>query len=200
LPALTSRRPRNSGELNQPEGQKGYIMTNTEALSRAEAETLFADLRAKRDTDGWGDAFRYEMFAKRIVAAEYGRPDAVEWARQWLADIELERREQEEAHAALVQSRHDTAMHHKADLERGHCGNPYYQAYLDTLEHPSTEAANHVYMSWIQERWSAFHRKYPELKTSHDQTRIRPLFLTELRDYAETHLAERLRKALPQPL
>lgn len=173
---------------------------NTDAISRDDAETLFADLRAKRDTDGWGDAFRYEMFAKRIVAAEYGRPDAVEWAREWLADIECERRQQAEAHVALVRSRQETAMYHKANLAQGKSSNPYFQAYLDTLEDPSTEAANHIYMSWIQVRWTEFYRKHPSLKSARDEALSRAMFLTELREYVEAHLAPRLRNALPQPL
>ncbi|MBS4020029.1 MAG: hypothetical protein KGZ68_17540 [Dechloromonas sp.] len=65
------------------------VQQEVEGLPRAIAEALYEDLkvRSKPGGDMAEDAFRFEMFARRIVAAEYGRPDAVDWAKSWYEQL-----------------------------------------------------------------------------------------------------------------
>lgn len=117
-----------------------------EGLDRGILDKLFGVLKSWADDM---DAFRYEMFARRLIAAEYGRPDAVVWATDWYESIT-----QEEAEAAatrqkaLAEIAAQSAREQAAFLE-GRCGNPHYQAYLDTVENPATISHHAEYLIWM---------------------------------------------------
>jgi hypothetical protein len=123
------------------------------ALPQDVLATLFAVLKSW--ADGM-DAFRYEMFARRLVAAEHGRPDAVAWAQSWFDEIVAEERqiaEEREREAAFTAARDAAA---KAEFKAGRCGNPNYQAFLDTVEHPEQLENNAPYFAWISPLLSRF--------------------------------------------
>ncbi len=89
------------------------------------------------------DAFRYQMFARRLSGAEAGVPDAVQWAWQWFRDLfEADLREEairlqaEQEGLSSAQRRREQA---RADIRRGYAGNPRFQAYLNTLQDPEAE-------------------------------------------------------------
>lgn len=125
------------------------------SVSKAVIDKLFAVLK------GWADdmdAFRYEMFAKRLLAAERGRPDAVEWALSWHQDLEEEERQLAAEKLAQAQQMAEQSAFLKAEFQAGRCSNPHYQAFLDTIEHPEL-IKNHVeYFSWINKISSKFER------------------------------------------
>ena len=104
------------------------------SLPQEVLQKLFAVLK-KWSEEGM-DAFRYEMFARRLVAAEYGRPDAVEWAQAWYNDLLAEERQEAEARQRAIKDREDREATTRAEFARGRCSNPNYQAFLDTVEHP----------------------------------------------------------------
>jgi len=121
-------------------------MTTTTELSPDVLVKLFAVLKSW--ADGM-DAFRYEMFSRRLVAAEYGRPDAVEWARSWYNDVMAEERqiaENQKREAGITAARKAASQ---AEFKAGRCGNPNYQAFLDTVEHPEQIENNAPYFVWI---------------------------------------------------
>lgn len=107
-----------------------------ETLPRAVAEVLYADLRRNHEDF---DAFRYEMFAKRIVAAEHGRSDAVEWAMKWFGDLLAQQRSLGADALVALEVREAQRLSTRKDLAAGKCGNPIFQAYLDTVEDPVAE-------------------------------------------------------------
>ncbi len=117
------------------------------SVSQAVIDKLFAVLKSWADDM---DAFRYEMFAKRLVAAERGRPDAVEWARSWHQDLEEEERQLAAEKLSQAQQMAEQRAFLKAEFQAGRCANPHYQAFLDTVEHPEL-INNHVeYFAWIR--------------------------------------------------
>lgn len=143
------------------------------------------------------DAFRYEMFAKRLRAAEYGRPDAVEWARQWHADLVLEEQLQAEAKAQERAWLAGNAAKARAEFLAGRCGNPHYQAYLDTVEDPSRVMNNAGYFAWFSETIGKFNGLPDVKKLPPEERQVRwRQFLEAERD---ANLAPRL-NGKPNPL
>lgn len=149
---------------------------------------------------GWAEdmeAFRYEMFARRLVAAEFGRPDAVQWALDWHADVVAEERQAEEERQRASEAEARRRKFAKAELYAGRCGNPQYQAFLDTVEHPET-VTNHVaYMAWISELLTAFEgiRGIKDLPAD-EQRAIWQRMIQEKRDAnLAPRLAERCKEA-----
>lgn len=118
-----------------------------EGVSQDVSSKLFAVLK-NWSGDGM-DAFRYECFARRLVAAERGRPDAVEWAMNWYNDVVAEDRQAEEVRQRAVTEREARNAAARAELRAGRCGNPNYQAFLDTLEHPELIENNAPYCAWM---------------------------------------------------
>lgn len=165
-----------------------------EALPQEVLAKLFAILK------GWADgmeAFRYEMFARRLVAAEHGRPDAVEWAQSWYNDVMEEERQQQEARQREIERQADLDANARAEFRAGRCGNPHYQAYLDTIEHPELIANHAPYMAWIDMLIGKFERM-PGIKDlpKPEQTAIWRRMLLAERD---AHLASRL-NGRPTPI
>lgn len=112
-------------------------------------------------------SFRYNMFAQRLQAAEYGRPDAVEWALQWFADLvasQLARDHQDalalEQAICAEQQRAETL---RADIRARRSSNPRFEAFLSTLEDPEGELlppsggfAGWKYMTWLSATLAKF--------------------------------------------
>ena len=117
-------------------------------------QKLFAVLK-KWSEEGM-DAFRYEMFARRLVAAEYGRTDAVEWALAWYNDLLAEERQEAEARQRELLDNQEREAQVRADFEQGRCSNPNYQVFLDTVEHPELLTSHAPYMAWIARLRNAF--------------------------------------------
>ena len=156
-------------------------------ISKEALEDLFADL--KKNPPMWGGSFRYEMFARRLVAAEYGRPDAVEWALEWHADLMTERKRLEEVAQKKASNQQTQRDYHHAELLKGRAGNPLYQSFLDTVEDPSKWQNNVDYFVFHSKRLSEFNALNVRLQDSDN----RQSFAQFVRDYADCHLANRLK-------
>lgn len=120
-----------------------------EGISQDVSSKLFAVL--KNWSGDYMDAFRYECFARRLIAAEHGRPDAVEWAMNWYNDVVAEERQAEGDRQRATKENEERKAAARAELRAGRCGNPNYQAFLDTLEHPEQIENNAPYFAWISE-------------------------------------------------
>ena len=118
----------------------------SQGLDRSILDKLFVVLKSWADEM---DAFRYEMFAKRLIAAEYGRPDAVAWATDWHTSILEEEREAETAKQEAIAQKAADDRKVRENFLAGRCGNPHYQAYLDTVENPATLTHHAEYFHWI---------------------------------------------------
>lgn len=166
--------------------------SDTNGISQEVSDVLFSELRSWSSSNMDGDdAFRYEMFARRIQAAEYGRPDAVEWANNWYADILREQDAAKQAKlvaTARLQAERDEG---RARLAAGLAGNPLYQAYLDTLESSCTDSDEAVAMLNIG--YFSFHG---QRTAEYERTDKRVSFAQYVRDYADQHLSERAKARL----
>jgi hypothetical protein len=79
-------------------------LTTNEGIGQEVLTRLFAVLKSWA---GDMDPFRYQMFAGRLIAAEYGRPDAVLWAQSWYNNLTAEDARQDKERKALREL-HDT--------------------------------------------------------------------------------------------
>lgn len=165
-----------------------------EGISRGVAERLNRELKS------WADgmvAFRYESFARRIIAAEYGRSDAVEWANGWY--MELITAEEAARERVLVAAADEAARTERAraKLHAGRCSNPNYQAFLDTVEDCSTIETNAPYFAWISPLIGEFERRFPQrtFTCAADRTNRWSEFLTQARN---EQLSERVRREQAQ--
>lgn len=145
------------------------------------------------------DAFRYEMFSRRLMAAAQGSPSAVEWAWNWYRDLFAADYAKAIKHKAIVDANHALRLRSRAEIARGHCGNRNFQAFLDTLENPEEELYGPdgrfngwKYLVWIGPLIGAFERRR-DLPDSEEERR--DLFRSELIAFAAQHAAPRLRKA-----
>lgn len=141
------------------------------------------------------DAFRYECFSRRLMAAEQGFQSAVGWARNWhkellAADCALTLERQK-----MIDVREEIRRQNRADIARGYSGNPHFQAFLDTLEDPEAELFEPdgrfngwKYLVWIGPLIGAFERR-KDLPDSAEERRA--LFRRELKSYAVIHAASR---------
>ncbi|TRZ68233.1 MAG: hypothetical protein D4S02_04040 [Rhodocyclaceae bacterium] len=161
------------------------------ALPQDVLAKLFAVLKSW--ADGM-DAFRYDMFARRMVAAEYGRPDAVKWAQDWYDDLLAEERQAAEHKRHAVEANQARNAAAKAEFHAGRCGNPNYQAFLDTVEHPERIENNVEFFVWIA-KVQAKLVQTPRLKElpKGEQTRLWRELLQAERD---ANLAPRLKSSL----
>lgn len=126
-------------------------------ISNITMETLIGDMKKMGEDLG---AFRYYMFSKRLVAATYGRQDAVIWANDWYCDL------YDEAKVAMT---NEFTRRRKLRLERlisrnqflaGKVGNPRYQLYLDTVENPASIKNNVDYFAWCSGNEAEYRRIY----------------------------------------
>ena len=123
-----------------------YAATTTEHEMSAVLDKLFAVLKS------WAvdmDPFRYSMFYRRLIAAEHGRADAVQWALDWFYSTLEEEAAAEAARAEKAQRMARDTAHQRAEFHAGRCSNPHYQAFLDTVEHPEAITHHCDYMAWI---------------------------------------------------
>lgn len=171
-----------------------------EVLLNDVAEILFADLQQRSNAGGdmENDAFRYEMFARRIVAAQYGRPDALQWAREWHAQLVAEndaRRRAQEEQVKRVQAERESAWQR---VREGYASNPRYQCYLDTLENPETLQNNVGYFGFITDLSAAFARWRSKKQFDRHCAYFQVMFDAFMLGYTEVRLSERVRKARSQ--
>lgn len=168
-------------------------MVIEEGISQDVLGKLFAVLKSW--SDGM-DAFRYECFARRLVAAEYGRHDAVEWAKNWYNDVMAEERREEEARQRDIDEREARNAFARAELRAGRCGNPNYQAFLDTLEHPEEIENNAPYFAWLSELRGRFERTPSLADMAPDEKAAR--WTRMIREKRDANLAPRLKvQSLP---
>ncbi len=116
---------------------------------------------------------------ERAAAPERERQEAAQQAAAEAAEVERIRAERE------AEQRADFAK----TIGAGVVENPVYQAYLDTLETlPAFEDGNAAFLGWAGIRAGEF-----EAKTGGRVSNNRADYLVYLREFAETHLAERVR-------
>lgn len=172
----------------------GTDMEQIEPISQEVSAALFADLKAATKPGGWmeDDSFRYTMFARRLIAAEYGRKDAVEWANDWYAKLCQEQQEIEQARQAAIESRIATETYHRERRCAGISDNPRFQAFLDTVESPDVLVNNAEYMIFLNTRVAEFKRIHGPQPYVHSNQWHEDL-TAYIRDYADQHLSNRVR-------
>lgn len=136
-------------------------------------QQAIADRRAQNEADA----------AERAAAPERERQEAAQQAAAEAAEVERIRDEREaEQRAEFAKT-----------IGAGVAENPVYQAYLDTLEElPTFEAGNSAFLGWAGMRAGEF-----EVKVGGRVSNNRDEYLAYLREYAETHLSERVRAQRP---
>lgn len=141
------------------------------------------------------DAFRYEAFSRRLMAAEQGIPSAVEWAWGWYRDLFAADGATALKQKEIVDAAHALHLQVRADIARGYSGNKNFQAFLDTMENPEAELFEPdgrfngwKYLVWIGPLIGAFERR-KDLPDSAEERRA--LFGRELKSYAASHVASR---------
>lgn len=132
-------------------------------------QQAIADRKAQNEADA----------AERAAAPERERQEAAQQAAAEAAEVERIRDEREaEQRAEFAKT-----------IGAGVAENPVYQAYLDTLEElPTFEAGNSAFLGWAGMRAGEF-----EVKVGGRVSNNRDEYLAYLREYAETHLSERVR-------
>lgn len=156
-------------------------------ISKEVADTLQKDLRAMNQPGGMlhEDAFRYEAFSKRLMAAEDGSPKAVAWAMEWYSEILKDKGvEVVEQRAA----REEEARRHalaRAELAAGRSGNPHYQAFLDTVEDPASLQDNVGFLCFMGKMNAEMDRLKKKLSPEERKAFIR--------SYADQNLSERVK-------
>lgn len=170
-----------------------------EALCRIEI-SMAAWRATLAETQDAADSFRYEMFARRLQAAEYGRTDAVVWAWEWFVDLvnqdaanaELRAAKEEEAAAFVVSLKRQT----RSEIARGYSANPMFQAFLDTLEDPEGELYREdgSFQGWRFLAWEGTRLSEPERKrASVDPTAFRAFLQRSARQFADDNLSMRVK-------
>ena len=115
----------------------GQAQAEPASITDDQKTALLKELRRLYDSGDWGDSTRYSYFSKRIHAAADGEPVAVEWAKNWLNDLTAESQAQADYRAEVSEQNKDIEERLKTELDQGNSSNPYFQAYLDTLENPA---------------------------------------------------------------
>jgi hypothetical protein len=165
-----------------------------EGISQDVSGKLFAVL--KNWSGDYMDAFRYECFARRLIAAEHGRPDAVEWAMNWYNDVVAEERQAEGDRQRATKENEERKAAARAELRAGRCGNPNYQAFLDTLEHPEQIENNAPYFAWISELRGRFEGTSGVADMAGDEKAA--LWQKMIREKRDANLAPRMKgRSLP---
>ncbi len=148
-----------------------------QVITRSQEAQMYAYLRKEIG----GEAFRYEAIAKKVHRAAAGT--AVEWeiaiVNDWLDAMNhenqlLAQREQ----LSVPQTPREVPF---ASIRLGQAGNPFYQAFLDTLEQPDLDAitSNIPYFCWMSERRA-------EMASS-------PVTPGYVRQWADKHLSNRVK-------
>lgn len=116
-------------------------------ITREQEKRLYDFLRAQCE----GDAFRYELIAKKIQRA--ADATANDWEKtittDWLnAMLELDKSRQKQDNRSLGQTRDPFA-----EIRTGQVASPNYQAFLDTLEQEDLEALqnNGPFFAWMHQ-------------------------------------------------
>ncbi|MFP3637507.1 hypothetical protein [Paraburkholderia sp. SIMBA_054] len=148
------------------------------------------------------DAFRYEMFARRIIAAEYGRPDAVTWALDWYRDSRFEEASRTVADCLSIHRRALERERSRAEFDAGRVSNWIYQAFLDTIDVPAAVRNNAPYMAWNSALHSRFDKLYPRFdrkgKETHSPEEREALWRDFVKATRDEQLSDRVRLAEAQ--
>lgn len=175
----------------------GQSQNEATAITNDQAATLYKELRRLGSDPEWGGPTRSAHFSKMIGQATNGRPDAVKWALEWLSDIESEGKPQAEAiktetpEKSAMQNGQEQASN---DLKAGKSDNPFYQAYLDTLEQDELAEGSKAYnyMAFM----SGMHKQFIEsvkgqsFSSEDERTKAKEQFI---RNWAENNLSERVK-------
>lgn len=149
------------GERASDESTQAYAETQAEIARRKKD----AEEKAKKDA---ADAEQAKIDAKAKADADKAAQDKAS------AEAEAKRKAEIEA-----------------TLHQGHAlGNDRYQAFLDTLEDPSSIGYSHgAYMGFINRMSSQFEAKHGPINTDEQQNQ----FTQFVREYAEAHLSDRVK-------
>lgn len=158
-------------------------------ISRGIAETLIAECKKHI---GEADPLRHRMFCGRIVAAEHGRQDAVDWAIEWYEALVKEKIELSFSGRPSKDKPTCTAVTSHSPFLVGRIGNKRMQLFVDTLDDVSAVSNNVPYMNWINANYGLFRQQHPREKfeSRAEWDRLFTAFLTSVRD---RDLAKRLR-------
>lgn len=167
-------------------------------LSHDEAELLRKDLK---NSDVDKDPFRMTSFLKRIQAAEDGQKEAVTWAREWLSDINQEKKEKAGVLEKNSQKQKEESKKYWNNLHQGKHENEQYQAYLDTVEDPKKINSSVEYSIWASERAKEYRDQYKKLTgnnhppVNRNSKEFRAYYDGQaqyMREYADKHLSQRV--------
>jgi hypothetical protein len=161
-----------------------------EGISEAISAALFADLKKMAPAMS---AFRYEMMARRIVAAEYGRSDAVEWGMEWWSELQVATAASLTEAGASRRELQAVRQRMHVDFIAGIVSNPDYKAFLDTVEDPSEIKSNAPYLTWLSKVRALHVANMPKgAAGEHVEDEGVSAFI---RRYADANLSQRVRKA-----
>lgn len=151
-------------------------------ITRQEECALYAFLREQTD----GDSLRYELIAKKIhrVASAWHSKDDEAVVRDWLSAMRERDAVRAAREAATVASGAGVPFD---SLRSGECGNPSYQAFLDTLEQDELDAlSNNVpYFAFVSARQA-------EASSAGRENDL----AAYIREWADAHLSLRVREQL----
>lgn len=194
---------------NAPSSYPLYCKTTAEAIPAVFTSDQAKEVRCwlqKYVETGHFDYYRYNVFSKRLQAAEDG-VDHIEWATGLYAEMVAEEQreglrveENEAARAAANQKRDEENARIKAEMKAGRCENQNMQAWLDTLENPAKEAYHEngvfnlsSYSSFIGARSSEFQKNQKLYGCSkYDHVAL----ARHLREYVDANLSDRVKREL----
>lgn len=160
-------------------------MTSHALITREQERALYAFLRERTD----GDALRYELIAKKIHRAADGTHSDFDASvvQDWLASMqEIDAiRSANTAAVGMLEQAEQALPDSFASLRSGVCGNPSYQAFLDTLEQEELDAlSNNVpYFEFISARQAEARALGAQSTSDHH---------AYIRQWADAHLSERV--------
>lgn len=200
-----------------PNKKLGDLLSSQSSLQSNETiPTVFTSDQAKEVRcwlqkyveTGHFDYYRYNVFSKRLQAAEEG-VDHIEWATGLYAEMVAEEQreglrveENEGARAAANQKSDEENARIKAEMKAGRCENRNMQAWLDTLENPAKDAYHEngvfnlsSYAAFIGARSSEFQK----IQKQHGGSKYDYAALARhLCEYVDANLSVRVKRELDQ--
>lgn len=186
--------------LNMAPEAKNNDGASVNPISSEDAALLVADLKKLNADPEWSDGtgHRYSVFHKRIISAQERDLEAVNWAKEWLVDLDAKEAEALKQEQERLAAQEAEAQQREAALqqarEAGTADNPIYQAWLNTLENPA-DAKNHEFMAWVSERDAEFKQQWVgEVPATLDQNSDYALArIAYFQQWAVDHLSDRLK-------
>ena len=196
---------------NAPSSYPLYCKTTSETIPTVFTSDQAAEVRRwlqKYVETGHFDYYRYEVFSKRLQAAEDG-VDHIEWATGLYAEMVAEEQreglrveENEAARAAANQKSDEENARIKAEMKAGRCENKNMQAWLDTLENPAKDAYHEngvfnlsSYSAFICDRDNEFQKIQKQSGGSkYDYAAL----ARHLCEYVDANLSDRVKRELDQ--